>query len=102
MKLLVCVGHKEVLTVKFADSGAKKKLQQRQWLESAPIVRPPLLFHLDINIIIIVILTVVPASASYRLLFCPCLFRTSFGRILPPKDYSPFPKSLGMQLRDAH
>jgi len=39
MKLAVCEGHKEVLTVKFADSGAKKKLQQRQWLESTPIVR---------------------------------------------------------------
>ena len=37
---VVCEGHKEVLTVKFADSGAKKKLQQRQWLESTPIVRP--------------------------------------------------------------
>jgi len=36
---VVCEGHKEVLTVKFADSGAKKKLQQRQWLESTPIVR---------------------------------------------------------------
>jgi len=36
---VVGAGHKEALTVKFADSGAKKKLQQRQWLESTPIVR---------------------------------------------------------------
>ena len=45
--VMVCEGHKEALVVKFADSGAKKKLQQRQWLESTPIVsttfylRPP-------------------------------------------------------------
>jgi len=36
--MMVCEGHKEALVVKFADSGAKKKLQQRQWLESTPIV----------------------------------------------------------------
>lgn len=30
-------GQKETLMVKFADSGSKKKLQQRQWFETSPV-----------------------------------------------------------------
>jgi hypothetical protein len=30
-------GQSELLMVKFADSGSKKKLQQRQWLDAAPL-----------------------------------------------------------------